>query len=162
MNAIESRNSSKGSLPGLVLWFVVVFCVAAMGALFMPGPWYAGLKKPSWTPPGAVFGPVWTALYIMMAIAAWRVWRKGGFAQQSFALNLFIAQLLLNAAWTPLCFGLHNLLLSSVDIVALWVVLALTIRAFLKVDRPAGWLLAPYLAWVTCASTLNIGLYVLN
>src|SRR5512144_2474003 len=92
----------------LLAWLAVSFGAAAMGGLFTPGEWYASLKKPSWNPPGWMFGPVWTALYTMMAVAAWLVWRQGGWNKQRKPLLLFLAQLALNALWTPLFFGLHR------------------------------------------------------
>ena len=89
-------------------WLLLCFAAAAFGGLFMPGEWYAALKKPSWNPPGWIFGPVWMSLYAMMAVAAWLVWRQGGWGKQLKPLLLFLAQLALNAAWTPLFFGLQR------------------------------------------------------
>ena len=100
MNA-SSISRSKSAL-GLIGWLALCFAVATMGAIFLPGAWYAALKKPSWNPPGWVFGPVWTALYTMMAVAAWLVWRQGGWERQCRPLFLFLTQLLLNALWSPL------------------------------------------------------------
>jgi translocator protein len=98
----------------------------------------------------------------MMAIAAWLVWKKGGFKLNTPPLRLFIIQLALNAAWTPLFFGLRNPLLGAIDILVLWVFLVLTVRAFFKVSTVAGWLLVPYLLWVTFAAALNIEIWRLN
>ncbi len=128
----------------------------------MPGAWYAGLNKPSWNPPAWIFGPVWAALYAMMAVAAWRIWLRGGFAANRRALVLFIAQVALNAAWTPLFFGLQLPAIAFGEILLLWAAIAATMRAFLRVSRPAGWLLAPYLAWVSFAAALNFTLWRLN
>ena len=139
----------------LVGWLLLSFAAASFGGLFMPGEWYASLKKPSWNPPGWVFGPVWTALYVMMGVAAWLVWKHGSFTAQRRRLTLFLIQLALNAAWTPLFFGLHQPGLAFAEIVLLWVAILLTIRAFWPVNRVAAGLLAPYLAWVTFASALN-------
>src|SRR5512134_3395392 len=105
----------------------VCFGAAAMGALFMPGEWYASLKKPSWNPPGWIFGPVWTTLYTMMAVAAWLVWKRGGFAAQRRPLTLFLVQLALNAAWTPLFFGLHWPGVAFTEIVLIWLAIAATL-----------------------------------
>ncbi len=147
---------------GLVGWLVVTFAAAGVGARFMPGPWYDALVKPAWTPPGAVFGPVWTALYTMMAMAAWAVWRQAGFGGAGTALALYVGQLVLNAAWTFLFFGLHRVGLALVDIVALWfLILAVTVLFWRQV-RWAGWLMLPYLVWVGFATALNAALWRLN
>ena len=143
-------------------WLLLCFAAAALGAFFMPGEWYASLKKPSWNPPAWVFGPVWTALYAMMAAAAWLVWRRGGFASQCRPLVLFIVQLALNAAWTPLFFGLHWPAVAFVEIMLLWLAISATLVAFLGVSRLAAWLLVPYLAWVSFAAVLNFTLWRLN
>ena len=146
----------------LAAWLALSFAVAAIGAFFPPGEWYAALKKPSWNPPNWIFGPAWTALYTIMAIAAWLVWRRGGFAGQRAALTLYLAQLLFNALWSPLFFGLHNPALAFADIVLLWSALLATLIAFWKARPVAGALLVPYLAWVTFAATLNWALSRLN
>jgi tryptophan-rich sensory protein len=147
---------------GLAAWLVLCFGASSMGALFPPGAWYAGLDKPSWNPPGWVFGPVWSALYTMMAVAAWLVWQRGGFAAQRRGLMWFITQLALNAAWTPLFFGLRLPVIAFGEILLLWAAIAATLRAFLKVNRVAAWLLVPYLAWVSFAAVLNFTLWRLN
>ena len=128
----------------------------------MPGEWYAALQKPSWNPPGWIFGPVWSALYAMMAVAAWLVWRRGGFATQRRPLALFLGQLTLNAAWTPLFFGLHRPGIAFAEIILLWLAIAATLVVFRPVNRVAAWLLAPYLAWVGFAAVLNFTLWRLN
>jgi translocator protein len=143
-------------------WLVLCFGAAALGGLFMPGEWYAALNKPSWNPPGWVFGPVWTALYAMMAVAAWLVWRHGGWAMQHRPLRVFLVQLALNAAWTPLFFGLHWPGAAFAEIILLWLAIGATIAAFWPVNRAAACLLAPYLAWVSFASVLNFTLWRLN
>lgn len=146
----------------LPAWLAVSFCAAAIGGLFMPGEWYASLNKPSWSPPGWIFGPVWTALYTMMAVAAWLVWKRGGFAAQRRPLSLFLVQLALNAAWTPLFFGLQRPGLAFAEIVVLWLAIVTTLLAFRLESRVAAWLLAPYLAWVGFAAVLNFSLWRLN
>ena len=145
-----------------VVWLLVCFSAPALGAFAMPGEWYATLKKPSWNPPGWVFGPVWTLLYTLMAVAAWLVWRQGGLRAQRRPLSLFLAQLLFNALWTPLFFGLHQPGLAFADIVLLWLALLGTVITFWKVRALAGALLLPYLAWVTFAAVLNFTLWQLN
>ena len=148
---------------GLVGWLVVCFLPASLGAaFFMPGEWYVALKKPAWNPPPWIFGPVWTALYTMMAVAAWLVWKRGGFAARRGPLALFLTQLVLNAAWTPLFFGLHQPGFACAEIVSLWMAIAATLAAFWPLNRVSAWLLAPYLAWVSFAAALNFALWRLN
>jgi benzodiazapine receptor len=163
MNA-TMRTSPSGMRRWLALagWLLLCFAAASLGAVFMPGEWYATLKKPAWNPPGWVFGPVWSALYTMMAVAAWLVWRRGGFAAQRRPLGLFLAQLTLNAGWTPLFFGLHRPGVAFAEIVLLWLAIAATIEVFRPVSRTAMLLLVPYLAWVSFAAALNFTLWRLN
>ena len=146
----------------LVGWLALCFSAASLGAFFIPGEWYATLKKPSWNQPGWIFGPIWSALHTMMAVAAWLVWRRGGFAAQRRPLVLFLAQLVLNAAWTPLFFGLHRPGIDFAEIVLLWLAIAASIAAFRPVSHLAAWLLAPYLAWVSFAAFLKLTLWRLN
>jgi benzodiazapine receptor len=154
--------SHARKILGLVGWLLACFAAASMGGFFTPGEWYVGLEKPSWNPPTWVFGPVWTALYTMMAVAAWLVWKRGGFAIQRKPLMLFLVQLFLNAAWTPFFFGLHWPGGALVVIILLWLAIAATLIVFWSVSRPAAWLLVPYLVWVSFASVLNGALWRLN
>ena len=154
--------SRAASLLGLAGWLVACFGAAALGAVFMPGDWYAALKKPAWNPPGWIFGPVWTALYTMMAVAAWLVWKRGGFAAQRRPLTIFLVQLALNAAWTPLFFGLHWTGVAFAEIVLLWFSIAATFAAFRPVSPIAAGLLTPYLGWVGFAAILNGALWRMN
>jgi tryptophan-rich sensory protein len=128
----------------------------------MPGAWYDSLVKPAWTPPGVVFGPVWTVLYILMGAAAWLVWRRAGFSGATFPLSLFIAQLVLNTLWSYLFFGLKNPGLAFVEIVVLWAAILTVLAGFWRVRPLAGVLLVPYLAWVTFAAGLNLQIWRLN
>ena len=154
---------SRGKMIlGLCGWLLLCFAAASPGAVFMPGEWFAALKKPSWNPPGWVFGPVWTALYAMMAAAAWLVWQRGGWKEQRKPLLIFLAQLALNALWTPLFFGLHRPGVAFAEIVLLWLAIVATLVAFRPVNRTAAWLLVPYLAWVSFAAVLNGTLWRLN
>jgi tryptophan-rich sensory protein len=143
-----------------------VFAAAGLGSHFTArsvAEWYPTLAKPSWTPPGAVFAPVWTALYFLMAVAAWLVWRKaGGLAAARLPLALFAVQLALNAAWSVLFFGLRMPGLAFGELVLLWLAIAATLAAFRRVVPAAGLMLAPYLAWVTFAGALNFTLWRLN
>lgn len=123
------------------------------------GQWYQSLKKPSWTPPKSAFGPVWVTLYILMGIAAWRVWRAGGRDQP---MLLYGAQLALNIAWSFLFFKAHNLQWALFDIVALLGMLIATTYSFYGVDQAAGHLMIPYVAWVSLATALTANLYINN
>lgn len=161
---IETDQPSRAvrNFLAFLAWLAVCFGAAAMGALFMPGEWYASLQKPSWNPPSWIFGPVWTALYTMMAVAAWVVWRQGGWDKQRKPLLIFLVQLTLNALWTPLFFGLHWPGVAFAEIVLLWLAIATTIALFRSVSGTAMLLLVPYLAWVSFAAALNFTLWRLN
>ncbi len=124
--------------------------------------WYPTLAKPSWTPPGWVFGPAWTLLYILMSVAAWRIWRRRELPGARAALRLHFVQLVLNALWSVLFFGLMRPGLALVEIVILWTLLVVILRAFLRLDRVAGLLWLPYVAWVTFATALNASIWWLN
>jgi translocator protein len=150
------------SMLGLAAWLAVSFAAGGIGSRFMPGAWYAALSKPAWTPPSAVFAPVWTALYLLMGVAAWLVWRRAGFGGARAALVLFIVQLVLNALWSYLFFGLHRIDLAGYEIVSLWIVILIVAVSFWRVDWRAGVLLAPYLVWVAYAAGLNFALWRLN
>jgi benzodiazapine receptor len=147
---------------GLILWMVVSLAAGWFGSRFIPGQWYARLVKPSWNPPSSVFAPVWSTLYILMGVAAWLVWRRVGFAGAPVALALFGFQLVLNALWSYLFFGIHQPGIAFVDIVVLWLAILATTIGFWRVSVPAGVLLLPYLCWVTFASALNLQLWRLN
>jgi len=151
------------SSAAALLVFVVLSAVAALtGSLFRPGEWYERLKKPSWRPPNWLFAPVWSALYLMMAVAAWLVWKDGGWPAARAPLTLWLGQLVINAAWTPAFFGLKRPDLGFIVIAALWLAIATTIVAFTAVSVAAAWLMVPYLAWVTFAALLNLAVWRLN
>ncbi|MEN9678424.1 MAG: hypothetical protein RIS76_4320, partial [Verrucomicrobiota bacterium] len=120
------------------------------------------LRKPDWNPPSWIFAPVWSALYTMMAVAAWLVWRRGGWREQRGPLGCFLLQWFLNALWTPLFFGLHLPGIALVEILMLWGALVVTAVCFWRVRPVAGVLLLPYLAWVSFAAFLNFTLWRLN
>ena len=158
---------NKRELLALLGFVVLCFAAAGFGALFTtpqtaPGGWYSQIQKPSWTPPSWLFGPVWSALYLMMAVAAWWVWRQGGWGAQRGALTLFLVQLALNAAWSWLFFGLRSPSLGMVGIALLWIAILLTVLAFFRVSPLAGWLMVPYFLWVSYASALNFTIWRLN
>ena len=148
-------------------WIVLAgFLVLCLGAGALGGwttaqaviDWYPNLVKPSFNPPPWIFGPVWTLLYIMMAVAAWLAWQTGARA----ALVLFFIQLALNCAWSFLFFGLKSPGLALIEILVLWAAIAATLVAFYRHSRAAGWLMAPYLAWVSFAAVLNAAIWRLN
>ena len=119
--------------------------------------WYANLTKPSFTPPNAVFAPVWTTLYFLMGLSLFLVWKKG-----TKGLTLFFIQLVLNVVWSILFFGLKSPLLGFIDIIVLWLLILLTIINFFKISKFAGILLLPYILWVSYASVLNFSIWRLN
>jgi tryptophan-rich sensory protein len=147
---------------GLAFFVAVSFAAAGIGSLFttpaIPG-WYESLRKPAWTPPNWLFGPVWTLLYLAMAAAAWLVWRERGFAGARLALALFFVQLTLNALWSILFFGMRRPGAALLEIALLWAAIFATMAAFWQVSRAAGWLFVPYLWWVTFAMFLNYAIW---
>lgn len=152
---------NRRSLAAYAGLLALTFAAPAVAALFPgPGDWYASLNKPSWNPPGWVFGPVWTLLYLLMATAAWRVWRRRGLCSRP--LVLYFIQLALNAAWTPVFFGARAIGPALIVLLLLLATLLATVAAFRRVDRAAAWLLAPYLAWSGFATFLNFTLWHLN
>ncbi|MFO1044520.1 MAG: TspO/MBR family protein [Planctomycetaceae bacterium] len=147
--------------------FFLVICLGAggLGAIATTPEidgWYRTVAKPTWNPPNSVFGPVWTTLFVMMAVAAWLVWRPAGFIAAKVPLLLFTAQLALSVAWSWIFFGLHQPGWAFVEIVFLWAAIAVTMRAFFLRSQFAGWLLVPYLAWVSFAAVLNFAIWRLN
>lgn len=147
----------------LLVWGGVTFAAAAIGAFASSSApeFYGTLVKPSWAPPASLFGPVWTALYALMAVAAWRVSHAGG-PHAPRALGLYVIQLAVNAAWSWLFFSLHSGPAAMADIVLLVALIAATMIAFARVSRLAAFLLAPYLAWVLFASALTWSLWRAN
>ncbi len=165
MTSISATRSPARDLTALTVSLALCFAVAGLGGYWTAqglGPWYEGLRRPSWTPPNWVFGPVWTALYVSMALAAWLVWRRRGFFEARFPLGLFGLQLALNLAWSGVFFALRRPGLAFGEILLLWATILATLLAFGRVSRVAGWLLAPYLAWVTFAVALNLAIWRLN
>jgi tryptophan-rich sensory protein len=160
MNPTPTR--SRHPVLGYFAWLALCFAASASAVFVSTGGWYAELHKPTWNPPAWVFSPAWTLLYILMATAAWLVWREGGWKAQGRALSLFLVQWLLNALWTPLFFGMHQTGLAFAEIVLLWVMIVLTLNAFWKVKPSAGLLMLPYLAWVTYAAALNFTIWRMN
>jgi tryptophan-rich sensory protein len=151
------------SLLGLLGWLAVSLSAALIGSRYMPGEWYASLVKPSWNPPNWIFAPVWSVLYVLMGVSAWLVWRRVGFTGAGGAvLGLFLVQLVLNALWSHLFFGQHRPDLAFFEIAVLWVAILAVVVSFWRMDRVAGALMLPYLAWVGFAAVLNFVLWRLN
>jgi len=149
----------------LLIFFGSCLAVAASGTVFTARSvktWYPGLLKPAGTPPAWVFGPVWSILYLLMAVAAWLVWRQRMNADVRLALALFAAQLILNGLWSFIFFGLRMPGAALVEIMALLVAIAMTVMRFAELSRLAFWLMTPYGAWVLYASYLNFGIWQLN
>lgn len=142
---------------GLLGWLCICFAAAALGALAsaQAGAFYQALVRPHWAPPGWLFGPVWTVLYVLMAISAWLVWRERGFRKAGPALLLFLFQLFVNALWTWVFFVWHKGGLAFAEILLLWMLILVTAMMFWRHSRVAGALLFPYLAWVSFASALT-------
>ena len=159
-----AHQSLSGQSLGLVGWLIATFAAGSVGAIASAraATFYGQLSQPAWAPPAWVFGPVWSVLYVFMAVAAWLVWRKHGFRGARSALWLFIVQLFANALWTWLFFVLHRGALSLAEIALLWLLIAATISAFWPLQRLAALLLVPYLAWVSFASALTLSLWQLN
>jgi benzodiazapine receptor len=156
------------SLLLLIIAFLLCFSAAAVGsAATTPAitGWYANLVKPSFSPPNWLFGPVWTALYIFMAIALWRVWeskKKKNAKEKRRAVTYFYIQLVLNVLWSILFFALQSPALAFIEILVLWAAIYVTIKKFFKVSALAGWLLVPYILWVSFAAVLNFAVMLLN
>ena len=166
MNATTLHNAAQRSrtvdLLGLILALAVTFGVAAFGAQFEPGPWYQQIAKPSWTPPGWIFPPVWSYLYLTMAVAAWLVWRSGTWAETKTPLLLYGGQLLLNGLWSWLFFGSRMIGAALIDILALLILIILTALFFWRRRKLAGAFFAPYILWVAFASGLNLVIWQMN
>jgi benzodiazapine receptor len=159
--------AQKSNIVALVIALVAPFGVAAIGGIATGSSvstWYPTLNKPAWNPPAWVFGPVWTLLYLMMGIASWLVWQKRAQneARVRGALGWYGLQLGLNLGWSVIFFGLRQVGLALIEIVALWSTLAITIVKFGRIRRAAAGLLLPYLLWTTFATALNAAIWWLN
>ena len=153
------------SVIGLVVSVALCLGAGLIGSVFTArsvGEWYATLSKPPWTPPSWVFGPVWSALYVLMGVGGWLVWRQAGSSARTVALVVFALQLALNAAWSAIFFGLRMPGWAFGEILVLWAAILWTVIAFWRVSPIAAWLLLPYLAWVSFASVLNFAIWRMN
>lgn len=159
-----TQMSKIEQLLGLLGWLVGSYIAAAIGSVasLQAGSFYTQLVRPSWAPPAEVFGPVWTVLYALMGIAAWLVWRAGGFRAARTALVLFGIQLAFNALWSWLFFGWHRGASAFADIALLWALIVATLITFWRIRPLAGGLLIPYLLWISFAAVLNYSVWMLN
>ena len=160
MNQISSQKQTLG----LFGWLMICFVASAIGALatFKAPAIYAQLTQPTWAPPAWVVGPVWTTLYAMMAVAAWLIWRQGGFTHNRKALTWFFIQLSLNALWSWLFFAWMQGTWSFINIMLLWCAITVTLVMFWYQNKWAAGLLIPYLVWVSFAAALNFAMWQLN
>jgi benzodiazapine receptor len=156
--------SKQKQILGLVGWLVVSFAASAVGAVasIQAKSFYSHLAQPAWAPPAGIFGPVWTVLYALMGIAAWLVWRSGGFRPNRKALTLFLLQLAFNSLWSWLFFAWHRGAWALADVLVLWILIVATLVSFWRLRPLAGALLIPYLLWVSFASALNYSVWQLN
>jgi tryptophan-rich sensory protein len=154
--------SSAKSALGLLVTLALTLSAGFIGSRFPVDNWYAALSKPAWTPPNSLFGPVWGVLYLIIAVAAWLVWRKAGLVGAAIPLAVFALQLLLNAAWSWLFFGLHQVGIALVEIALLWLSIVATIVLFWRLNPASGLLMIPYLLWVSFATALNFAIWRMN
>jgi tryptophan-rich sensory protein len=153
---------TKDTKVWIGLAIFVGICLGAIATTPEIEGWYKTIEKPSWNPPDYIFGPVWTTLYVMMAVAAWMVWKQDGFKAAAAPLTLFVVQLGLNVAWSWIFFGMHQPGWAFVEIVILWLAIVAMTIAFFRRSKVAGGLMVPYLAWVSFASVLNFTIWRLN
>lgn len=161
---MERYFRSRADILGLIVFLVLCLAVSGLGGAITStsvGTWYQALEKPTFNPPDWVFAPVWTTLYVLMALAGWRVWRMKSEAGRR-ALAVFALQLGLNLAWSFLFFGFQQIGLALIEVAALLFAILLTTVLFWRIDRLAGILFLPYLIWVGYATLLNASLWLLN
>jgi tryptophan-rich sensory protein len=163
---VESRRESAykramdwSQIIALVGFFAACFAAATTGAVFKPGEWYEGLRKPSWNPPNWLFPIAWSALYIMIAVSGWLVWRQDGFGLPVWVWAL---QLVLNAGWSIVFFGIRRLGLAVAEAWLMWASILSCIILFAPISPAAAWLMVPYLLWVSFAIALNRAVWRLN
>jgi tryptophan-rich sensory protein len=155
-------NKRTADLMGLAFWIVLTFGVAAFASQFEPGAWYQTIAKPSWTPPGWLFGPVWGLLYLAMSVSAWLIWRQRSTVKATVPLTLYLVQLALNGLWSWLFFGHQMIGTALVDIIVLTLLIALTAMMFFRIRKAAGIMMLAYFLWVSFATTLNLQIWRLN
>ena len=161
----KRKPSRQKRIVMLLLFIFVCQLAGAVGSLFTSpaiGTWYATINKPCFTPPNWLFAPVWVTLFTLIGISAFLVWEKGGDSERSKAMAIFVIQLILNALWSIFFFGLRAPGAAFAEIIVLWIVIAIMMVKFNRVDTRAAWLLTPYIFWVTVAAALNYGIWILN
>lgn len=151
---------------GLLFWLALCYFTAWLGSQVSPGiasgEWFESITKPSWNPPGWLFGPVWSTLYTLMGVAVWLVWKDYGFSGAQKAITFFLIQLILNGLWSQIFFGMQEIGWAFLEILFLLTAIIITTVLFFKKNRIAGWLMVPYILWVSFASILNGTLWWLN
>ena len=162
MPPLARRTRLNTKIVSLVVWLIICLGVGFFGSQFTPGTWYTSLDKPVWNPPSSIFAPVWTCLYILMALAVWYVWIQAGHPGRIHAVAVFVVQLVLNGLWSYFFFGLHRPGAAFLEIIVMWGAILVTMVLFWKIRPLAGILLMPYLLWVSFASVLNHQLWRLN
>jgi translocator protein len=159
-------NDTFRSITGIIFWVGICYITAWLGAQVSPGiassVWYDSIEKPYWNPPGWLFGPVWAILYTLMGIASWLVWKKHGFFQAKAALTAFLVQLFLNGLWSQIFFGMQEIGWAFAEIILLLAAIIVTTVLFFEKNRIAGWLMTPYIMWVSFATALNGTIWWLN
>lgn len=159
------KDSIRGQIVALVVFVAICFSAGFIGSFFTAASlsdWYASLNKPLFNPPNWVFAPVWSTLYLLIGISGWLVWRRRGENRVALVLSLFSLQLLLNAFWSVIFFGLREPGWAALEIVLLWAAIALYAVAAWRVSKAASLLMLPYLAWVGFAAVLNFSIWLLN
>jgi tryptophan-rich sensory protein len=147
---------------GLLLLFLVIAFLPALGAVFVDAGWYMELYRPSWAPPSWLFGPVWTVLYLSIGLAGFVGWVQGRRVDRLAIFSVYGVQLVLNALWTPLFFGLRQISWALSDLILLWFAVMLCISALSQRSPIAAWLLVPYFLWISFAAALNVAILVIN
>lgn len=157
--------NNRARLVGLVVFLFACLGAGGLGAIATTPEidgWYRTIEKPAWNPPDYVFGPVWTTLFVMMAVAAWLIWQSAGWKAAALPMTLFGIQLALNVGWSWIFFGMHAPGWAFAEIIILWLAIAATTATFFKRSPIAGWLMVPYLSWVSFASVLNFTIWQMN
>ena len=168
-HSIIQSSPKRGSIVvhaiGLVVSIVVCFSAGFLGSMATNGSvdnWYVEINKPEWNPPNWIFAPVWSTLFLMMAVAVWLVWKQAGFGKSRFALGAFAVQLVLNALWSVVFFGMKETGWACVEIAMLWAAIVVTTCLFYRHSKLAAGLMIPYLMWVSFASFLNFTIWQMN